>query len=162
QTAVRNVLVLFDFDVPNTRDITETVSLLARMARFIIADLTDPSSLPKELEAVVPSLAAFLWRSHPARHPLPVQGNPDQAPSMALSIARLLIDRPNFRGGTRTDLGRGARSLGCSSRRCIAVDSRYLRLGVRVKEGRETGSTETVADAQFVKNSAWKSSNDFN
>jgi hypothetical protein len=54
----RNYLpILFDFDVPATRDITETVSLLARMARFIIADLTDPSSIPKELEAVVPGLA---------------------------------------------------------------------------------------------------------
>jgi uncharacterized protein YjbI with pentapeptide repeats len=54
----RNYLpILFDFSVPATRDITETVSLLARMARFIVADLTDPSSIPKELEAIVPQLA---------------------------------------------------------------------------------------------------------
>ena len=49
--------ILFDFSVPATRDVTETVSLLARMARFIVADLTDPSSIPKELEAIVPDLA---------------------------------------------------------------------------------------------------------
>ena len=49
--------ILLDFDVPATRDITETVSLLARMARFIIVDMTDPSSIPKELEAIVPHLA---------------------------------------------------------------------------------------------------------
>ena len=38
--------ILPDFAVPATRDITETVSLPGRMARFIIADLTDPSSIP--------------------------------------------------------------------------------------------------------------------
>jgi len=54
----RNYLpILFDFNVPAVRDITETISLLARMARFIIADLTDSSSIPKELEAIVPGLA---------------------------------------------------------------------------------------------------------
>jgi len=48
------VPVLFDFEGPSSHNFTETVTLLARMARFIIADLTEPSSIPKELEAIVP------------------------------------------------------------------------------------------------------------
>jgi uncharacterized protein YjbI with pentapeptide repeats len=54
----RNYLpILFDFEKPRNLDTDETITLLARMARFIIADLTDPSSIPKELEAIVPDLA---------------------------------------------------------------------------------------------------------
>jgi hypothetical protein len=48
--------VLFDFDKPVSKDITGTVETLARMARFIIADLTDPSSIPHELGTIVPFL----------------------------------------------------------------------------------------------------------
>lgn len=47
--------VLFDFEKPESKDLTGTVSTLANMARFIIADLTDPSSVPHELATVVPS-----------------------------------------------------------------------------------------------------------
>src|SRR5262249_47369427 len=53
----RNYLpILFDFEVPARRNITETITLLARMARFIIADLTDPSSIPQELQAIIPAV----------------------------------------------------------------------------------------------------------
>ncbi len=49
--------VLFDFDKPASRDLTETISTLAHLARFIIADITEPRSIPQELQAVIPDLA---------------------------------------------------------------------------------------------------------
>ncbi len=61
--AIRNDLreknytpIIFDFDKPNSKDITGTIEVLARMARFIIADLTDPSSIPHELATTIPQL----------------------------------------------------------------------------------------------------------
>jgi hypothetical protein len=46
--------ILFDFAKPENKDLTGTVSTLAHLARFIIADLTDPSCIPYELATVVP------------------------------------------------------------------------------------------------------------
>ena len=48
--------ILFDFEKPSSRNFTETVRTLAHLSRFIIADLTDPSSIPQELQAIIPTL----------------------------------------------------------------------------------------------------------
>jgi hypothetical protein len=47
--------ILFDFEKPASKDLTGTVQTLANMARFIIADQTDPRSLPHELAIVIPN-----------------------------------------------------------------------------------------------------------
>lgn len=46
--------VIFDFEKPASRDLTETISTLAHLARFIIVDLTDPSSAPHEVATIIP------------------------------------------------------------------------------------------------------------
>jgi hypothetical protein len=49
--------ILFDFDKPASRNTDETIiTLLARMARFVIVDISDAKSILQELRAIVPEL----------------------------------------------------------------------------------------------------------
>jgi uncharacterized protein YjbI with pentapeptide repeats len=48
--------IVFNFDKPETKDFTETVRLLAGLAHFVIADITNPKSAPLELQATVPEI----------------------------------------------------------------------------------------------------------
>jgi hypothetical protein len=48
------VPMMFDFERPTQRDFTETIKTLAGLSRFIIADITNPSSSPLELQALMP------------------------------------------------------------------------------------------------------------
>jgi uncharacterized protein YjbI with pentapeptide repeats len=50
------VPILFDFEKSSTRDTQETIVTLAGLSRFVIADITDPKSIPQELGSIVPTL----------------------------------------------------------------------------------------------------------
>ena len=46
--------IVFDFEGPATRDLSETIKILAGLSLFVIADVSNPRSSPLELQASVP------------------------------------------------------------------------------------------------------------
>lgn len=54
------VPILFDFECPESRDTSETVLTLASMAKFVIADLTDPGSIQHELQLLIPNIRSLI------------------------------------------------------------------------------------------------------
>jgi esterase/lipase superfamily enzyme len=54
--------ILFNFDyrpISASRNTSETITLLARMARFVIADISDAKSVLQELHAIIPELPSL-------------------------------------------------------------------------------------------------------
>jgi uncharacterized protein YjbI with pentapeptide repeats len=51
-----NIPIVFDFAIPESADMTGTVETLCRLVKFVIADVSDPRSVPHELASVVPFL----------------------------------------------------------------------------------------------------------
>jgi hypothetical protein len=53
------VPIVFDFEKPSDRDLIESVLRFAAVSRFVIADLSDPKSVPAELQQIVPSFPSL-------------------------------------------------------------------------------------------------------
>ncbi len=51
--------ILFDFAIPASRDVTETLKTLASLARFVIADVTDATEVRVELHNIVPDFTSL-------------------------------------------------------------------------------------------------------
>lgn len=47
--------IIFEFEPPLNRTFTETILTLVGLSRFVIADITSPSSSPLELQALIPN-----------------------------------------------------------------------------------------------------------
>ncbi|MFN8419289.1 MAG: pentapeptide repeat-containing protein [Anaerolineae bacterium] len=53
------VPIMFDFEPSQNRDLDETINTLARLCRFVIADITQAKSIPQELKGIVESMPSL-------------------------------------------------------------------------------------------------------
>jgi hypothetical protein len=67
---LRYMPIIFDFERPTDRDITETVKVLAGLSLFVIADITNPRSVPLELQATIPDYEVPFVTIAPKDHPI--------------------------------------------------------------------------------------------
>src|SRR5215212_3170193 len=51
--------IIFDFSIPASRNVTETVKVLASLARFVVADVTDATEVRAELHNIVPNFTSL-------------------------------------------------------------------------------------------------------
>ena len=126
----RNLLpILFDFAIPASRDVTETIKTLASLARFVIADVTDATEVRVELHNIVPDFTSLpiqliLLRGHPEfvslsylkKFPwvLPIFEYDDQAHLLA-SLDKSIVS-PAEGAAREIRMARTSASLGSSTR----------------------------------------------
>jgi uncharacterized protein YjbI with pentapeptide repeats len=51
--------IMFDFSIPVRRNVTETIKILAGLARFVVADVTDATEVRAELHNIVPGFPSL-------------------------------------------------------------------------------------------------------
>jgi hypothetical protein len=123
--------ILFDFAVPATRDITETVSLLARMARFVVADITDAKSIPQELAIIVPDLPSV-----PVQ-PLLLEGSAEYGMFEHFKRYPWLLETYRYPSPGRLIAEIGERVIGPAEK--YALEERSRRGAAAARSGENTG-----------------------
>ena len=84
--------VIFDFQGPRSKSVTATVTTLAHMARFIVADITEPKSIPQELTEITHALPSVPIQ------PILRAGMPEWSMFEDLAQRGIVLDTLRYRG----------------------------------------------------------------